>query len=926
MPSNFRPVALILLCAALTAPASAAKKPKTTPAAAPVAALAAPERVTTVEGITEYRLANGLRVLLFPDQTKQTITVNITYLVGSRHENYGETGMAHLLEHMVFKGTPRHPDIPAELSSHGARPNGTTSWDRTNYFETFNATEENLRWALDLEADRMVNSFIAKEDLDSEMTVVRNEFEMGENQPVSVLFKRLLSVAFDWHNYANTPIGARSDIEGVPIENLQAFYRTYYQPDNAILLVAGKFDESATLAMVNQYFGPIPRPARVLPKIHTVEPTQDGERQVILRRVGDVQWAAIAYHIPAGAHEDIAAIQILNEVLGSTPAGRLHKALVEPGKAAAVFQASLRIFDPGMAAFGAQVRDGQPLEPVLAQLIDIAEKPAAKVVTDEEVERARTQILKQIELNLNSSENVGLSLSDWAGMGDWRLMFVNRDRLRAVKTADVQRVWGTYYKSSNRTTGLFYPTKTPDRVEIPKSPDVAALVKDYKGDAAKEAGESFEATPANIEARTKRITLPGGLQLALLPKKTRGGAVFAGLALRHGDLASLGNQGDVPSMTAAMLMRGTTKHTRQQLSDEFDKLKARINVNSWGSGVYFFVETTSENLPAVLTLLTEVLREPAFDPKELELLRTERLAGLEQQRSDPSALGFNAYQKHLRPYPKGDIRYVESADEAVVDVKAVTREQMQRFHRDFFGAQPSQLAVVGDFDAAALEKQVAALLGDWKNAKPFKRVPNDYFDVPAREIIIETPDKAQALFIAGLNLALSDDHPDYPALVLGNYILGGGFLNSRLMSRIRGKDGLSYGVGSQVQGDNFDKAGMFMTYAIYAPENLAKLQQAFNEEIARVLAEDFTQEELEQAKSGWLQGRSVARAQDNELVGSIGHWLFVGRTLAWDAEFEKKVMALDTAQIRAALNRHVVPAKFTIVKAGDFAGAAAKAK
>jgi zinc protease len=296
MPANTRLLVSMVLFAVFAAPVWAAKKPKASPAPPPVAAPAAPERITTVEGITEYRLANGLRVLMFPDQTKQTITVNMTYLVGSRHENYGETGMAHLLEHMVFKGSPRHKDIPNELSSHGARPNGTTSWDRTNYFETFNATEENLRWALDLEADRMVNSFIAQKDLDSEMTVVRNEFEMGENQPVGVMFKRLLSVAYDWHNYANTPIGARSDIEGVPIENLQAFYRMYYQPDNAILLVAGKFEEEATLKLVNEYFGPIPRPTRVLPRMHTVEPTQDGERQVVLRRVGDVQWAAIAYH------------------------------------------------------------------------------------------------------------------------------------------------------------------------------------------------------------------------------------------------------------------------------------------------------------------------------------------------------------------------------------------------------------------------------------------------------------------------------------------------------------------------------------------------------------------------------------------------------------------------------------------------------
>jgi zinc protease len=906
-----------------------AKKPKAQPIAAPAAipapAPAPPEKVTTVEGITEYRLANGLRVLMFPDQTKQTITVNVTYLVGSRHENYGETGMAHLLEHMVFKGSPRHTDIPSELASHGSRPNGTTSWDRTNYFETFNATEENLRWALDLEADRMVNSFIAKKDLDSEMTVVRNEFEMGENNPVSVLFNRVLSVAYDWHNNANTPIGARSDIEGVPIDRLQAFYRTYYQPDNALLTVAGKIDEAATLKLVSEYFSPIPRPTRKLPEMHTVEPTQDGERQVVLRRVGDLQWTGVAYHVPAGAHEDMAAIQILSEVLGNAPAGRLYKAIVEPGKAAQVFPATLPLHDPGMAGFFAQVRVGQPLDPVLAQLIDIVEKPSAKAITDAEVERARTQILSQIDLQLNSSEQVGLALSDWSGMGDWRLMFLNRDRLRAVKTADVQRVWASYFKASNRTAALFYPTKTADRAEVPSPPDVVALVKDYKGDAAKSVGEEFEATPANIEARTQRSELPGGIELALLPKKTRGGSVFASLSLRMGDVNSLKNLGDIPSMTSEMLMRGTTKHTRQQLSDEFDKLKARVNISSWGSGVNVWVETTKENLPAVLALVTEVLREPSFDAKEFEQLRAERLAGIEQQRSEPTALGFTAFQKKQKPYPKGDIRYVDSIDEAVADVKAVTRAQVQAFHRDFYGAQPAQMAVVGDFDAAAVSKQVASLLGGWKSAKPVTRVPSQYFAVGATDTVIETPDKAQALFVAGLPLEIRDDDPDYPALVLGNYMLGGGFLNSRLTARIRQKDGLSYGVGSQLNADNFDKTGSFTAYAIYAPENLKKLQTAFNEEIARVLAEDFTADEIEKAKSGWLQGRGVSRAQDNELVGNLSHYLYVDRTYAWDADFEKKVMALTGDQIRAALKRHLDPSKFTVVKAGDFAGAARKA-
>src|SRR5690606_10617535 len=211
--------------------------------------------VTSVEGITEYRLDNGLRVLLFPDPSKATITVNVTYLVGSLHEGAGEAGMAHLLEHMLFKGSRNHANILQEMQDRGAQMNGTTSWDRTNYFETFDATDENLAWAIELEADRMVNALIAQADLDSEMTVVRNELEASENNPLGVLQRRLLSTAYIWHGYRDAPIGSRSDIENVSIERLRAFYRKHYQPDNAVLVIAGRIDEARTLALVAERFG-----------------------------------------------------------------------------------------------------------------------------------------------------------------------------------------------------------------------------------------------------------------------------------------------------------------------------------------------------------------------------------------------------------------------------------------------------------------------------------------------------------------------------------------------------------------------------------------------------------------------------------------------------------------------------------------------
>ncbi|MFN0123939.1 MAG: M16 family metallopeptidase, partial [Blastocatellia bacterium] len=456
-----------------------------------VPAQALPAGVTqgaSVEGITEYQLPNGMRVLLFPDQSKQTITVNITYLVGSKHENYGETGMAHLLEHLMFKGAKKHPVITKEMESRGAQYNGTTWYDRTNYYESLTASEDNLKWALELEADRMISADIAKKDLDSEMTVVRNEFEAGENSPTSVLIERMSSTAYLWHNYGKSTIGARSDIENVPIERLQAFYRNYYQPDNAVLLVAGKFDPAKTLALIQQNFAAIPRPSRVLPKIYTDEPDQDGERAVTLRRVGDVQVAAAGYHVPAGAHADAAAASVLSLVLADEPAGRLHKALVESKKATKVYYFPFIFGEPSLLMVWAEVRQEASLDAARDTLLQVTEDVSKNPPTKEEVDRARTKLLSQIELNLNSSDQVGIELSEWMGKGDWRLLFINRDQLRKVTPEDVQRVAAAYLKQSNRTLGLFIPTPKPDRAAIPPNPDVAAMVKDYKGDAVVAAG------------------------------------------------------------------------------------------------------------------------------------------------------------------------------------------------------------------------------------------------------------------------------------------------------------------------------------------------------------------------------------------------------------------------------------------------------
>ncbi|MFD1255734.1 M16 family metallopeptidase [Mucilaginibacter terrae] len=888
--------------------------------------LSAPVKVTSVEGITEYKLANGLRVLLFPDQTKQTATVNITYLVGSKFENYGETGMAHLLEHMVFKGTPKHPNIPQELTSHGARPNGTTWLDRTNYFETFSATDENMNWALDLEADRMVNSYIAKAELDKEFSVVRNEMESGENSPSRVLNERVLSTMFLWHNYGKSTIGNRADVEKVPIDRLQAFYHKYYQPDNSVLTVSGKFDPVKVLATINQKFGAIPKPTRVLPPVYTVEPTQDGERLVTLRRVGDIQDVITGYHVPSGPHPDTQPLNVLIELLTDQPSGRLYKKLVETKKATDVGGYDYETADPGVAMFEVEVPKDKNLDEAKDILLSTVETFSAEKPTAQEVERIRNKQLKNIDLGLNSSENVGLNLSEYIAQGDWRLLFYQRDQLKNVTPGDVVRVADKYFKPSNRTMGIFVPTEKPDRTEVPATPDLAKMLKGYTGSQTIAQGEAFDASPANIQKRLV-TTKVGGVTLNMLTKQTRGEAVVASMVFYFGNEASVQNKGTIASFTASMLNKGTKNKTRQQIQDELDKLKARVGFGGGANSLSVSITTDKTNFTPVFKLVNEILKEATFPADELEKLKQQSIAGIEQGRSEPQSIAINELQRYLNAYPKGDPRYVSTIDENIAMTKAVSESNVKSFYKDFYGASNAFISITGDFDAAQAKSLINEEYGSWKSPQTFARLIPKTKDVPAINKNIETPDKANAFFIGLQPLKLSMKDADYPAMLMADYIIGGGFLNSRLASRIRQKEGISYGVGSGVSAGYFDQnTGITQFYAIYAPENVSRLDVAFKEEIEKVVKDGFTDTEVAEAKKGYLQSRSVSLAQDNVLNGTLNAYSYYGENIAFWQKMDDAISKLTTAQINAAAKKYYDTSKISIVKAGDFAKKKAETK
>ena len=878
------------------------------------------EQLNSIEGITEYRLKNGLQVLLFPDPSQETITVNITYKVGSKHENYGETGMAHLLEHLVFKGTPRHKNIAKELTDHGAEPNGTTWTDRTNYYETFSATDENLKWALDLEADRMVNSFIAKKDLDSEMTVVRNELENGENSPVGVLIDRMLATSFDWHNYGKSTIGARTDLENVKIENLKAFYKKYYQPDNATLIVSGKIDQDKTIKLVHKYFSKIKRPKRQLQELYTEEPIQDGERQVTIRRAGDVKVVASMYHIPAGFDEMYPAVALLTNILADPTSGRLHKTLVKNNLAANSYGFSFQWGEPGVAIFMAQLGVDKDIEPARVAMLETLENLTDEPISDEEVARAKAKMIKQFELRFNSSQSIALELSEWIGMGDWRLMFIDRDRMEQVTADKVRSAAAEYLVNDNRTLGLFLPEQNPDRadsiVRLQQS-DVDQLVADYQGRESVAQGEDFDPSHDNIDARTITRQLDNGSTVVYLPKKTRGESVVASINLDFGNEADLFEQSVIGNMAVSMLDRGTQKYSREELQATFDALKASVSVSGGSTGAGAGILTTKKNLAAVMELTEEIFKHPTFDSEELKVLKEEMIVGLEQEKQQPTSRVFRELGNHLNPYSPGHPYYQISIDDEIAQIRSVTSKDLYAFHTRFIGGQDAEASVVGDFDIDEINTQLNKMMAGWSSNTVYERIESRVADTNSINRFIDTPDKSGAAFGAMIKFKLRDDHPDYPALEMANQMFGGGFISSRLANRLRQQDGLSYGAGSWFNASSYDENATFGAYAICAPENLARVEVGFKEELAKVLDKGFTQQELNDARTGILQNSRIDRAKDGRLVRTLSGNIDLNRTMQWDKNYEKAVMDLSVEDVNTAVKRHLSMEGISIIKAGD---------
>ena len=642
----------------------------------------------------------------------------------------------------------------------------------------------------------------------------------------------------------------------------------------------------------------------------------------------------MAYHVPAASHADWAPLSLLGGIISQSPNGRLHKALVESKLATKASAGTDNSHDPGLF-FASASCPPETLEAVRDALVKTLESLGDVPFTDDEVNKAKVRSKRNAEMLQSNSQAMAQALSSASSHGDWRLLFIQRDRVAAVTASDVNRVAKAYFQKPNRTVGLYIPAKESTRLAVPNAPAIDLVVKDYKGGTVAAAGEAFDPSPANLDSRIKVVN-EDGLKAGLLHKKNRGETVSLVLTLHYGNEESLKGQTTAAGMLPGLMMAGTKKHDRQALREELDSLGIRIGTGGGGGRggrggrgggggggaagqLTFSVEAKRETLPKALTLLGEILREPAFPAEEFETSKRRMASMLSAGRTEPRTLARNKLSRTLSPYSKEDVRYVPTLEETLDRAKQVTLEQIKTLYETQIGGSHAELGVVGDFDPESTLRLVKEILSGWESKVPYKRIDRKVADngTGLKEDIV-TPDKANAEYLAGLSFPLSDSDPDYPALRIGNFIFGGSTLASRLGDRIRQKDGLSYGATSSFIASSRDPVASLTVTVSTNPVNIDKVTAAVMEELQRFLKDGPTDKEVADAKKAYVEAQKVGRTGDAAIAGQIASNLNTGRTFAFVADQEKAILALTPAKVADAFRKHVDPKRLVIIRAGDF--------
>ena len=853
------------------------------------------EYVKESGGIKEYKMtSNNLRVLLKKDKSAPVATFMVTYEVGSRNEAIGYTGSTHLLEHLMFKGsrkfnTTKGNSVFQTLQSLGARMNATTWLDRTNYFAVL--PSEHLESLIEIEADRMRNAWIKEEDRQSEMTVVRNEFERGQNSPSGVLDEHIWATAYHAHPYHHSTIGWKEDIENVSIERLKEFYDTFYWPNNATAIAIGDFEEKDALAMIKKHFGKIRKSTKPIPEVYTAEPEQEGIRTVTLKRAGQQGIVGVAHKTPSATNKDAAAFMVLSSILSSGKNSRFYKNITDKGLTTSIYIWDSLFKDPGLFTVYANLSPDVKHKTVESLIIQEYEKIKADGVTEAEVKKAQAQLVAAMKFSQDGSYAIASGLNEAIASGDWTLYTTYSEKIKSVTKEDVQRVVVEYFKEDLSTVGYFIPKNKGAQGEraITSAKELEKIKKKY-------------ITGAEEESLSSKIVQSEPISGVRLFSLERGsGVVTMQGSFLGGDVYSNENK-RVSDMVASMLDQGTKNMSKFEISEKLESVGARLNFFNGQARVGFSGKFLEEDTEMVFEIMADQIKNPLFSEQELEKVKKRAIAGY--KRSKESTRG-NAMNNMLEAfYGKDHQNSPTNPDQAIEDIKKITAQSLEEYHSKNYGTGSVVVVVVGDIKHQELEKMVKESFGGWKksplNTKKEERVASK----KAGKVYLTMQDKTSTDFLVGTALEVDRYHPDYLPLYLGTHTLGGNF-SARLMQTVRVKEGLTYGINSSLSGFGNGNDGYWMVGGTFAPQLLSKGESSTLREVKLWLEKGITQKELDVTKSTLTGGFQVGFDTTGGLASGILSAVVTHNSLEYLDSYPEQVKKITLDQVNEAIKKYI---------------------
>ena len=845
-------------------------------------------------GIKEYTMtSNGLRVLLKQDNTAPVATFMVTYEVGSRNEAIGYTGSTHLLEHLMFKGsrkfnTKKGNSVFQTLQSLGARMNATTWLDRTNYFAVL--PSEHLETLIEIEADRMRNAYIKEEDRQSEMTVVRNEFERGQNSPSGVLDENIWATAYQAHPYHHSTIGWKEDIENVSIERLREFYDTFYWPNNATAIAIGDFTEKEALSMIKKHFGKIRKSTKPIPEVYTAEPKQEGIRTITLKRAGQQGIVGVAHKTPAATHPDAPAFMVLSSILSSGKNSRFYKNITDKGLTTSVYIWDSLFRDPGLFTVYANLSPDVDHKTVEKAVVDEYEKIKKDGVSDEEVKNAQTQLIASMKFRQDGSYAIASGLNEAIASGDWTLYTTYNEKIGTVTKEDVQRIVKEYFKEDLSTIGYFIPLGAGGQ-----NKKLATSAKDLEKMKLKHYSEEEELLSSKV---VDSEPVEG---IRLLTLKRGSGVVTLTGSMLGGDIYASGNA-RTADMVAAMLDQGTTNMTKFEISAKLESAGARLGFFNGQARVGFSGKFLSEDTKMVFDLLADQLKNPLFAEEDLNKVKKRQVANY--KRSKESTRG-NATNNMLKAfYGTGHQNSPTDPDKAIEEIKKVTPKNLKDFHLKNYGAGTMVIVAVGDVDHNSLESLIKEGFGGWKKSPLKEKKETGTANKASDKVYVTMQDKTSTDFLVGTALGIDRYHPDYLPLYVATHTLGGNF-SARLMQTVRVKEGLTYGINSSMRGFGNGNDGYWMVGGTFSPKLLSKGESSTLREIKKWAEEGITQKELDITKSTLTGGFQVGFDSTGGLAGGILDAIIVHGDLTYLDSYPERIKAITLDEANTAISKYI---------------------